>query len=243
MAKRKAKERKIPSITIISLTVAIVSIVVSGLISLSLFGLDSRFQGLQDSINSFRIGLTDQINALRSDLERIEKIVEVLEQRMDISSSEAAINNQLLKNVTDRIKNIEQSLNQSQPSLPSSPLPISLSISYPSTGNEVDWITSVTGTSTGVATNKTLGLYLLVYPMESEGPWFVQNRPTVNPDGSWSGMIYFGRNPDMHPQDVGDRFILRAVVATTSLQPGITLTESQIPEIVVQTLIAELVRK
>jgi len=207
----------------------------------SIDALDSRCQGLQDSIGSLRIGLNDQMDALRSDFERIEKILAVLEQRMDINTKEVGNVNQLLDSILGRITDIEQALNQSEPPPPFPPQSVSLVIFYPQMGDEVDWTTSVTGNSTGIATNKTLDLYLLVYPVESEGPWFVQNRPTINLDGSWSGLVYFGRNPDTHPEDIGDQFVLSAIVTTANLQPGETFTE--IPESIHQCLISGIVRK
>lgn len=221
--------------------IAILALIV-GIVGVFIFSFNSRFQGLQDSIDSFRMGLTDQIDALKSDLERIEEILAVLEQRMDISTKEFSDINEILDSAVDRLTDIEQALNQSQtPPPPPPPQPVSLVISHPPIGDEVDWITSVAGNSTGIVTNKTLNLFLLVYPVESGGPWFVQNRLTVNPDGSWSGLVYFGRNPDIHPEDSGDQFLLLAIVTTADLQPGQTF--AAIPESICQSSISGLVRK
>lgn len=221
--------------------IAILALIV-GIVGVFIFSFNSRFQGLQDSIDSFRMGLTDQIDALKSDLERIEEILAVLEQRMDISTKEFSDINEILDSAVDRLIDIEQALNQSQtPPPPPPPQPVSLVISNPPIGDEVDWITSVAGNSTGIVTNKTLNLFLLVYPVESGGPWFVQNRLTVNPDGSWSGLVYFGRNPDIHPEDSGDQFLLLAIVTTADLQPGETF--AAIPESICQSSISGLVRK
>jgi len=221
--------------------IAILALIV-GIVGVFIFSFNSRFQGLQDSIDSFRMGLTDQIDALKSDLERIEEILAVLEQRMDISTKEFSDINEILDSAVDRLIDIEQALNQSQtPPPPPPPQPVSLVISHPPIGDEVDWITSVAGNSTGIVTNKTLNLFLLVYPVESGGPWFVQNRLTVNPDGSWSGLVYFGRNPDIHPEDSGDQFLLLAIVTTADLQPGETF--AAIPESICQSSISGLVRK
>lgn len=221
--------------------IAILALIV-GIVGVFIFSFNSRFQGLQDSIDSFRMGLTDQIDALKSDLERIEEILAVLEQRMDISTKEFSDINEILDSAMDRLIDIEQALNQSQtPPPPPPPQPVSLVISHPQIGDEVDWITSVAGNSTGIVTNKTLNLFLLVHPVESGGPWFVQNRLTVNPDGSWSGLVYFGRNPDIHPEDSGDRFLLSAIVTTADLQPGETF--AAIPESICQSSISGLVRK
>lgn len=229
------KERDL--LAILALIVGISGTVVSAFV----FSFNSRFQALQDSIDAFRIGLTDQIDALKSDLESSEKILAVLEQRMDINTKEASDLNELLDSAIERLTDIERTLNQSQPPSPPPPQPLSLVISYPQTEDEVDWITSVTGNSTGIVTNITLKLFLLVYPVESGGPWFVQNRPTVNPDGSWSGLVYFGRNPDIHPEDRGDRFLVSATVTTADLQPGETF--AAIPESICQSLVSGLVRK
>jgi predicted PurR-regulated permease PerM len=221
--------------------IAILALIV-GIVGVFIFSFNSRFQGLQDSIDSFRMGLTDQIDALKSDLERIEEILAVLEQRMDIGTKEFSDINEILDSAVDRLTDIEQALNQSQtPPPPPPPQPVSLVISHPAIGDEVDWITSVAGNSTGIVTNKTLNLFLLVYPVESGGPWFVQNRLTVNPDGSWSGLVYFGRNPDIHPEDSGDQFLLLAIVTTADLQPGETF--AAIPESICQSSISGLVRK
>lgn len=239
------------SITIIGTIIGIFSIIVTLLIFSfnsrfqgledSIDAVDSRCQGLQDSIGSLGIGLNDQIDALKSDFERIEKILAVLEQRMDINTKEVSDVNQLLDSIMGRITDIERALNQSEPPPPPPPQSVSLVIFYPQMGDEVDWITSVTGNSTGIATNKTLNLYLLVYPTESEGPWFVQNRPTINLDGSWSGLVYFGRNPNIHPEDAGDQFVLSIIATTANLQPGQTFTE--IPESIHQCSISGIVRK
>lgn len=231
------RKEKTSSKQILPVIVAIISILVAAFI----FSFNSRFQGLQDSIDSFRSGLTYKTDALRSDLERIEEIFRILEQSTDIKAGQLNQINQLLENIEDRLTDIEQTLNQSQPPPPPSPQPVTLVVSYPKTGDEVDWMTYVTGNSTGIVTNKTLKLFLLVYPVESEGPWFVQNSPKVNPDGSWSGLVYFGRNPDIHPEDRGDRYLLSAIVTTANLQPGETLTE--FPEIICEFPISNLVRK
>lgn len=222
-------------------TIVLMVTIVSIIVGMFIFSVDSRFQGIQDSVDSFRTGLTDQITAAKSDLERIEKIFAVLEQRMDITTKEASDINQLLDSIENRLMDIEQILNQSTPPPSPSPQPVSLVISYPLTGDEVSWITLVSGNSTGIGTNKTLNLYLLVYPLESDGPWFVQNRPTINPDGSWSGIVYFGRNPDIHPEDTGDQFLLSVMVTTINLQPGETFTT--IPESIYESSIPDLQRK
>jgi len=258
---RTRASTRITTVTILSIIIAVISIIVSVSLNLSVTGIESRFQALENSIESsvtgiesrfqaleysiesFRIGLTAEINAIRSHLETIEKITSILEQRMDITTGERMIINQLLENVTDRLMAIEQALNQSQPPKPPNHLPVKLDVSYPQNGDEVDWMTSVTGNSSGIVTNNTLKIYLLVYPVESEGPWFVQNRPIVNPDGSWSGLVYFGRDPINYPEDIGDQFLLLAIVTTSDLQPGKTLTESEIPESTYQSLISGLVRK
>ena len=238
-------------ITIIGTIIGIFSIIVTLLIFSfnsrlqglqdSIDAFDSRCQGLEDSIGSFRRGLNDQIDALKWDSERIEKILTVLEQRMDINTKELSDINQLLEGIMDRITDVEHTLNQTEPPPPPPPQSVSLVIFYPQMGDEVDWMTSVTGNSTGIVTNTTLNLYLLVYPVESDGPWFVQNRPSMNLDGSWSALVYFGRNPDTHPEDVGDQSLLSAIVTSANLQPGETFTE--IPESIHQCLISALVRK
>ncbi|MDH5691275.1 MAG: hypothetical protein OEY81_07600, partial [Candidatus Bathyarchaeota archaeon] len=108
-------------VAILGVMVAIVSVIVGVFI----YSVDSRFQGLHDSMGSFRIGLTDQITAVKSDLERIEKFFAVLEQRMDITTKEAGDINQLLSDIENRLGEIEQTLNQSTPPLPPPPEPLS----------------------------------------------------------------------------------------------------------------------
>jgi len=223
-------------VAILGVMVAIVSVIVGVFI----YSVDSRFPGLHDSMGSFRTGLTDQTTAVKLDLERIEKVFAVLEQRMDITTKEAGDINLFLSDIEDRLGEIEQTLNQSTPPPPPPEL-LSLVMFHPQMGDDVDWITSVSGNSSGIVTNTTLNLYLLVYPVESEGPWFVQNRPSINPDGSWFGLAYFGRNPDIHPEDVGDQFILSAIVATVNLQPGETV--STIPDNIYECSISALIRK
>ena len=91
------------------------------------------------------------------------------------------------------------------------------------TGDNVSWQQSIEGDSSAVA-NSGLNVYLLIWPIEAYGPWWVQQTQTF-PDGTWQSNANFGRNPKMFPEDIGTTYKVEAVMTNEVLKPGMTLAE------------------
>lgn len=87
-------------------------------------------------------------------------------------------------------------------------------------GDEVNQKQLMIGT-TDIYNNKTLTLYLLVSPVKGDTRyWFVQEVPTINPDGTWSANVYFGEPAYSNPEQVGQKFNLVAVVTDANFSMG-----------------------
>jgi len=63
-------------------------------------------------------------------------------------------------------------------------------------------------------------MYVLIYPVESEGPWWVQPPPVVFSNGNWEAYCYFGRDLAHYPEDNGDYFRVCAIITTQKLEQG-----------------------
>jgi hypothetical protein len=59
-------------------------------------------------------------------------------------------------------------------------------------------------------------VYVLVWPLEAAGPWWVQSTIT-NPDGSWESNAYFGGATDS-----GKPFKIIAIITDAKLNAGYT---------------------
>lgn len=110
------------------------------------------------------------------------------------------------------------------PSLTETPTPTptpapAITITAPTEGNIVSWREIVEGTSEG-AYGSELDIYVLVYPIDAGGPWWVQPDVDIFHDGSWEVNCYFGRDPKIHPEDKGARFRIRAIITTQKLREG-----------------------
>jgi len=114
---------------------------------------------------------------------------------------------------------------------------VELSILFPDDGQEVAWTTPVFGKVYGFGERPDLHLYLLVFPEESEGPWWVQGLPYIAPTGEWTGIAYFGRESE----DVGDSFKLAAIITTQELNVGEPL--EKLPSMVTSVQVSHLERK
>ena len=110
------------------------------------------------------------------------------------------------------------------PSLTPSPTPTTpsptptpaITITAPNSGDDVSWREIVEGTSEGVYGSE-LNIYVLVYPTDAGGPWWVQPDVDVLRDGSWESNCYFGREP---PHDKGAHFRVRVIITMQKLSEG-----------------------
>ena len=67
---------------------------------------------------------------------------------------------------------------------------IRIEITNPVDGDQVDWITTVEGTSEGVPAGQNI--WVFIYP-HTVGQWYPQNSPTVNVNGDWKALCYVGK--------------------------------------------------
>lgn len=94
-----------------------------------------------------------------------------------------------------------------------------VTITSPKNGYEVSWREIVEGTSKGVYGSE-LNIYVLIYPIDAGGPWWVQPDVDVFHDGNWEVNCYFGRNPKIYPEDKGANFRVSAIITTEELREG-----------------------
>jgi hypothetical protein len=106
---------------------------------------------------------------------------------------------------------------------PPSPLP-AITITSPGGGSKVSWETLVQGNSTWVSSDNRLSIYILVFGSNA-GIWWVEGQATLQLNGSWSGIAYFGSDPSVSTADIGKRFALAGIVTPDTLYPGATYTE------------------
>ncbi|MFZ3058111.1 MAG: hypothetical protein WA102_00105 [Candidatus Methanoperedens sp.] len=95
----------------------------------------------------------------------------------------------------------------------------SITITSPTEGDMVTWRYIVEGTSNGVYGSK-LSFYVLIYPIEAGGPWWVQPMGDISPNGNWETTAYFGRDPANYPEDSGKHFKVSAIITSTKLTEG-----------------------
>jgi hypothetical protein len=95
-----------------------------------------------------------------------------------------------------------------------------VSIIKPKTGDSVFLRSMVEGKSSAV-TDTGLRACVLVWPIEANGPWWVQPTKTKS-DGNWESHAYFGREGSI---DVGKTFKIIAILVTEELVDGSTLPE------------------
>jgi|Deesub1362A_J573_1020465.scaffolds.fasta_scaffold06767_4 hypothetical protein len=94
-----------------------------------------------------------------------------------------------------------------------------ITIASPSDGAEVSWREVVEGISEGVHDSE-LNVYVLIYPINAGGPWWVQPEVDIFPDGKWEVNCYFGRDPQIYPEDKGANFRISAIVTREKLKEG-----------------------
>ncbi|RJE46810.1 hypothetical protein A7K50_12355 [Dehalobacter sp. MCB1] len=64
-----------------------------------------------------------------------------------------------------------------------------------------------------------LNVYVLIWPIEADGPWWVQET-NIKSDGSWESQAYFGR---VGVIDKGKNFKIIAIITKQELNKGETL--------------------
>lgn len=95
---------------------------------------------------------------------------------------------------------------------------VSVNITTPKDGSFVFQRSMVDGTSSAISGMK---VYVLVWPFEANGPWWVQPTQTKS-DGSWESNAYFGRDGSI---DNGKPFKIIAIVTDQELKTGDTFTD------------------
>jgi hypothetical protein len=105
------------------------------------------------------------------------------------------------------------------PSPTPAPTPPSITLTSPADGAEISWREYVKGSSKGVV-GSNLNLYILIYPIESGGPWWVQPPPTILSNGNWEAFCYFGRDPAEYPEDNGNSFKVISILTIQKLEEG-----------------------
>jgi hypothetical protein len=95
---------------------------------------------------------------------------------------------------------------------------VSVNITNPKDESPVFQTSMVDGTSSATSGMK---VYVLVWPLEADGPWWVQSTQTKS-DGSWESNAYFGRVGSI---DDGKTFKIIAIVTDQELKTGDKFTE------------------
>jgi hypothetical protein len=98
-----------------------------------------------------------------------------------------------------------------------------INITNPHNGDNVTWRQAVEGYSSATS-NSGLKAYLLIWPIEANGPWWVEPTQTY-PDGTWESYAYFGRDPRVNPEDIETTYRVEAIMTKEDLNPGATLVE------------------
>jgi hypothetical protein len=111
-----------------------------------------------------------------------------------------------------------------------------ITITAPKDGDKVSWHEFVEGTSEGVYGSE-LNSYVLIYPTDGGGPWWVQPDVDVLRDGSWETNCYFGRES---LQDKGAHFRVRAIITAQKLREGQQL--QKLPDYVVSSETIKVIR-
>ena len=99
----------------------------------------------------------------------------------------------------------------------------SVEITDPKSGDNVSWQFIVEGNSSATA-DSGLKVYVLIWPIEANGPWWVQPTTTYS-DGSWESNAYFGRDPSKFFEDIGTTYRIAAIMINGTLKEGETLRE------------------
>ena len=105
---------------------------------------------------------------------------------------------------------------------PTPPTPF-VDITKPKDKDKVSWRYTVEGSSSATKDSGE-SVYVLIWPVESDGPWWVQPTTTFS-DGSWQSYAYFGRDPRVYPEDIGTSYRVVAIITKQELRGGQTFRE------------------
>ncbi|KKL69869.1 hypothetical protein LCGC14_2110580 [marine sediment metagenome] len=109
------------------------------------------------------------------------------------------------------------------------PLPLfNVYITKPKDKDKVSWREKVEGSSSATE-DSGFSAYVLIWPIEVDGPWWVQFTTTYS-DGFWQSYAYFGRDPSLYPEDIGTNYKVVMIITKHELRGGQTFTE--LPEYV-----------
>jgi hypothetical protein len=78
-----------------------------------------------------------------------------------------------------------------------------------------EWVNGTSSASEGSGLNATV----LIWPMASNGPWWVQTTTTYS-DGSWDSHAYIGRDSKIYPDDIGGAYKIIAILTEQRLNGG-----------------------
>jgi prepilin-type N-terminal cleavage/methylation domain-containing protein len=95
-----------------------------------------------------------------------------------------------------------------------------IEIIEPQNNAQVTWRHKVEGQLRPYIDVSELSMYVLIYPISSNGPWWVQPSVITQRDGHWETTAYFGRDPALYPQDEGELFYVIALATDTFLEAG-----------------------
>lgn len=83
----------------------------------------------------------------------------------------------------------------------------------------VSWRQLVEGNSSATK-DSGLNVYVLIWPIDADGPWYVQPSAAVFYDGSWRIKAYFGRDPGQYPEDSGTTYKITAIATNKTFESG-----------------------
>jgi len=182
--------------------------------------------------------LNGQVDALIDGVDNLTELVSGLDQSLNLVAEQT-------NSISRRISVLEANLIALNETVrgeePIGPQLIFIEIISPQSDDEVFWKTSVQGVSGGVYGKPDLHLYLLIFPTSTDF-WWVQPEPVVGANGNWSGIVYFGRDTTEHPEEVGERFILLAIITQEILRPGDLIPIGEIPSSQSQFQVPNLVK-
>lgn len=90
-------------------------------------------------------------------------------------------------------------------------------------GDYVSWRDTVEGNSSAIQ-GSGLNVYALIWPLEADGPWWVQPTKTYS-DGYWYANAYFGRDTRLYPEDVRTHYKVVAIMTEEDLRGGQTFKD------------------
>lgn len=65
-----------------------------------------------------------------------------------------------------------------------------------------------------------LNPYIIIWPIEGQGPWYLQKTTKFPDDGSFRSNAYFGGDPKIYPEDIGTTYKIVAIITNKTLRDG-----------------------